>query len=118
MTHAELIARFCQLSWDRGLYVHYCGDARRCEGPGLPDLIIAGPGGVIFREVKSASAPQIRADQKAWLRMLSSSGADVAVWNQADLHSGRVVQQLDRLMTGSRAGRTTALGNAIAQPGS
>jgi hypothetical protein len=101
VTHAELIAAFCQLSWDRGLYVHYCGDGRRCEGPGFPDLLIAGPHGAMWREVKSAAAPQLRADQKAWIRMLNLPVAGgvirAAVWTQADLDDGLAAKELDAL---------------------
>ena len=102
LSHAGLIAQFEQLAWDRGLYVHCCGDGRRCEGPGLPDLIIAGPRGVIFREVKSAAAPALRDDQKAWLRMLGlGKRGDLPpvarVWRQDDLDSRDAERELDRL---------------------
>lgn len=77
--------------------MHYCGFSPACEGPGLPDLLIAGPGGQAWREVKSAAAPQLRPDQKAWLRMLRAGGADARVWDQEDFDSGRVAEELDSL---------------------
>lgn len=95
--HHALIARACEMAWARGLYVHYCGDSRQCEGPGLPDLLIAGPGGILWREVKSAAAPQVRADQQAWMRMLRAAGADVAVWSEEDYGSGRVEAELEAI---------------------
>ncbi len=102
LTHAELIGQFTQLAWNRGLYVHWCGDGRRCEGPGLPDLIIAGPHGLIFREVKSAAAPKVRPDQKSWIRLLNmpqftNTIIRAAVWEQSDLDGGLAALELDAL---------------------
>jgi hypothetical protein len=49
-----------------GVVWHHCGDPRRCHGPGgLPDLIAAGPGGLLAAEMKSADG-ELSADQQAW----------------------------------------------------
>lgn len=85
------------MAWDRGLFVHCCRDGRACEGPGVPDLLIAGPGGVLWREVKSRAAPQLRADQRSWIVMLRASGQDAAVWGQADFDSGRAEREMEAI---------------------
>ena len=63
----------------------------QADGKGFPDLVIAGPGGVLFRELKSA-AGTLSAEQRMWLHALKS--ADVGVWRPADLQSGRIEQEL------------------------
>ena len=36
-----------------GLLWHHCAQPRRCRGPiGFPDLVIAGPGGLLLAELK------------------------------------------------------------------
>lgn len=66
------------------------------DGKGYPDLTIAGPGGVLFRELKSARGV-LSPEQKRWRDRLAASGADFAVWQPADLHSGRIEQELRAL---------------------
>jgi hypothetical protein len=63
------------------------------DGKGYPDLTLAGEGGVLFRELKSAKGP-VKPEQKAWLAALSTAGADAGVWRPADLLSGRIEAEL------------------------
>lgn len=60
---------------------------------GFPDWVFAGPGGVLFRELKTARG-RLSLAQVMWRRVLRQAGADVDVWHPADLASGRVAQEL------------------------
>lgn len=81
-----------------GLMAFHCHDSRRCWGPGFPDLEVAGPGGIIHREVKGTNGI-LRPDQRAWGRTLLAAGADWAVWYPRDLTSGRIRRELAALTT-------------------
>ena len=73
-----------------GLQHHHCHDSRRCEGPrGLPDLVIAGPGGILFAELKDSDG-DTSADQDRWLYMLHRAEVPYAVWRPGDFDAGTV----------------------------
>ena len=70
---------------------HHCRDSRLCDGgSGLPDLIIAGPAGVIFAEVKPGTWSTVRPQQTTWKHMLLAAGARWVLWTEADVDSGKV----------------------------
>lgn len=77
---------------------HHCRDGRQCQGtPGIPDLVITGPGGTIFRELKNeyeGTSP----DQDRWAKALYRPGTAPerpwALWRPADWASGRVAAEL------------------------
>lgn len=90
------VTRICdqlELLW------HHCADSRHCMGtPGLPDLIIAGPRGVIYAELKSADG-ETDADQDKWIWTLRRSTFPyplmrMYIWTPADLESGEIRAQL------------------------
>jgi hypothetical protein len=60
---------------------------------GYPDWTFAGPGGVLWRELKTMKG-RPSADQTQWLEVLRSAGADAKVWRPADLISGLIVHEL------------------------
>jgi hypothetical protein len=60
---------------------------------GFPDWVFAGPGGVLFRELKTARG-RLTVTQVMWRRTLREGGADVDVWRPEDLLSGRVAREL------------------------
>lgn len=65
--------------------------AQRAE-KGFPDWVIAGPGGILFRELKRESEnPTPR--QQEWLALLAMT-ADANVWRPSDLLSGRIADEL------------------------
>lgn len=66
------------------------------DGKGYPDLTIVGPGGVLFRELKSAKGVA-SPEQKAWIVDLFRAGADAGIWKPADLRSGRIEAELRAL---------------------
>jgi hypothetical protein len=85
----ELLMARPRLSW-----IH----ANRAQGTGgFPDLVIAGPRGVIFREVKPTRFDHLRPHQTTWRYRLVASGADFAVWSQEGLDDGSIERQLDAL---------------------
>jgi len=63
---------------------------------GFPDLVIAGPGGILFRECKSAGG-KLRREQRYWSVVLGFAGGDWAVWQPADLDSGRIEDELQAI---------------------
>jgi len=70
--------------------------ARRASR-GFPDWVIAGPGGVLFRELKNQSE-EPSDEQQEWLAVLTWGGADAAVWRPSDVLSGRVARELQTLL--------------------
>ena len=77
---------------------HHCRDSRLCDGgSGVPDLIIAGPRGVLWAEVKPGSWSGLRPRQTTWKHMLLASGQRHVVWTQADLDNGIVREDLDSI---------------------
>lgn len=65
MTETELRRKIIKIAWHYGALVHHCVRSDRCIGSGFPDLVIAGPRGVIFAELKSDSG-ETDAEQDKW----------------------------------------------------
>lgn len=63
------------------------------DGTGFLDLVLAGLGGVKFRELKSDTG-RLSPEQKVWMVRLDAAGADVGVWRPADLRSGRIEAEM------------------------
>jgi hypothetical protein len=66
------------------------------DGAGFPDMVIVGPGGVLFWELKSATGP-VSTDQAKWLTALLGAGAVAWVVRPRDLRSGAIEQELRAL---------------------
>ncbi len=78
---------------------HHCRDSRHCAGaPGIPDLIIAGPGGVIWAEVKPGLYSRLNPGQTSWRYMLEAAGELHMVWTAEDLADGTIRKMLDQLL--------------------
>ena len=60
---------------------------------GLPDDILIGPGGILWRECKTAKGKVTAAQQEAGAA-LTAAGQDWAVWRPADWYSGRIQREL------------------------
>ena len=101
----QLDVQTMQLGWvaewaERyGVLVHHCGDSRRCTGDrGLPDVILAGPRGLLFVELKS-SMHGLTEGQRTWHWMLKAAGAQVVTWLPSHFRNGQaeaVVRSLGR----------------------
>lgn len=61
--------------------------------PGLPDDILIGPRGTLWRECKTAKGKVTAAQQEAGAA-LTAAGQDWAVWRPADWFSGRIQREL------------------------
>lgn len=80
-------------------------DSRRSPA-GWVDEVIAGPHGVLFRELKTETG-RVTDAQRQCLEALTVGGLNADVWRPRDWLSGRVVAELSALSAvgGSRAGR-------------
>jgi hypothetical protein len=72
---------------------------RGVDNSGFPDLAIFGPGGILFRELKSVAGYYRgpRPSQTTWKHRLLAAHQDYEIWTPADLDSGRVADELDAL---------------------
>jgi hypothetical protein len=88
------------LTHDRHLWVAVLNPARfnqRIAGnKGFPDLMVVGPGGVLFRELKTMDGMSrgLRPDQVTWRDRLKAAGQDWETWMPLDLDSGRIEKEL------------------------
>jgi hypothetical protein len=81
-----------------GLHYFHDNDSRRNRA-GFPDLVVAGQGGFIFRELKSETG-RLRPEQLDWLSRLTQGGADAAFWRPSDMTSGRIKEELTAITKG------------------
>lgn len=93
----DLLAEFGdQIRW------HHCVDSRICRGHrGFPDLIIAGPLGVITREIKPTPHHRLDPGQTAWRYMLTAAASSPlgwGIWSQQDLDDGRARAEIEALL--------------------
>ena len=96
MTHDEIVAEIQARAERRGVLTHYCGSAERCHGDrGAPDLVLAGPHGVAWIEVKTGG-DTMRPDQTTWKYQLLASGQEHYVI-RVDVLDSVVDKLLDRL---------------------
>lgn len=95
MTEAELAAEVTAAATSMGLLWHRCADSRRCRGSrGFPDLVIAGPAGILLAELKN-DHDVTSADQDLWAWMLAGSAIwAYRLWRPADWRSGRIRAEL------------------------
>lgn len=95
MGETELRARIVELLSNTALFLKAHPDSRRDHesDPGFPDMVIAGPGGVLYRELKDPY-DTLSQQQLAWRDVLLASGQDWAIWRPADLLGGRIEREL------------------------
>lgn len=75
------------------LTYHHCRDSRLCDGKGFPDLVIVGPLGTIFRELKvKGRGPAFT--QRLWGNMLRATGQDWKIWTERDYFEGVITSEL------------------------
>ena len=101
MTEAELLAEVTALCDRLGLlWFHRTDTPRSSQGtPGFPDLVVLGPGGLIFAELKSNEG-QTSADQDRWAWNLHNTfdlNSPWRLWQPTDLHYGWVKEELEAL---------------------
>ena len=88
----SLDAHVRKLMKDLGLLGYHTNDSRRSAG-GFPDWTIAGPRGVLFRELKKETGTVTRTQQE-WLYALTAAGEDAKVWRPSDLLAGDIAREL------------------------
>ncbi len=105
MTEAELQAAVTELAGTLGLDVLHVRDVRREHRAwkGFPDLLIVGPAGLLFREIKPAGG-QLRGAQKAWQWKLRGAGQNAGEWRPVDWRIGRIADELAALAGRQAAG--------------
>lgn len=77
--HIILLCRTFRLAY------YHTHDSRRSV-PGFPDLVVVGPGGLIFAELKTETGRLSKA-QKQWISILEAAGQEVHVWRPGDRRS-------------------------------
>jgi hypothetical protein len=84
------------------LWAHF-PDSRKQQGiTGFPDMVITGPYGVMFRELKLNHKAKLEGNQVRWKYALTAARANYAVWTEWDLLSGGIALALDRIAYGSQ----------------
>lgn len=89
--HPVLVAHFRPARTEQGWRTPVQGD-----GKGFPDLVLVGPGGVMFREAKSDRG-SLEPDQKTWRDALLGAGANWGLWRPRDWRSGRIADEMSAL---------------------
>jgi hypothetical protein len=89
---SELLPQVQQLCKQLRVLVYHTHRSDLSE-PGFPDIVAAGNGGLLFRELKTEKGAVSEA-QQLWLGQLEVLGYDVGVWRPSDLLSGRIAEQL------------------------
>ena len=91
--YLSLVVLFCRRM---GLLVFHAYDGFRVTEPGFVDLVICGPHGVIFAELK-VKGGLLRVAQARWRRGLKAAGADYRVYTEDDWYCGKVQRDLELL---------------------
>lgn len=107
MTEAQLLDAILNLCQERDLWPVRIEpgrfNQRGAKNRGFPDLMVFGPGGVLFRELKTMAGNGIgrgpNPAQSRWKHRLLSGGHDWAVWTPADLASERIEEELSDVET-------------------
>lgn len=93
MTEKELQGSVYALAKAFGWTTYHTHDSRRSER-GFPDLVLVHrKRGLMFRELKAENG-RLSPYQKEWISVLTEAGQDIAVWNTADWHEGRILAEL------------------------
>jgi hypothetical protein len=96
MTEAMLQTNILELARLHHLQVFHCYDSRKSTGPGFPDLVLAGPGGVVYAELKNDTL-QPTPEQMTWLGMPDAGGAEAYLWRPAQWQDETIHAVLARL---------------------
>lgn len=79
ISEADFQAAVMEFAQLHGWLVYHAYDSRHCA-PGLPDLILARTGRLVFAELKVARR-KLRPEQQAWLETLSTvPGVEAHLW--------------------------------------
>lgn len=99
---ADFCGEVMGLAQRMSLLVHWCSDSRKCYGDkGFPDLVIAGPKGLLFAECKMPNA-DTSAEQDRWIWTIGEAGGRardsiVRIWFPVHLENGTIERELEPL---------------------
>jgi hypothetical protein len=103
LTHDELLAEVLRRCAGRNLAAVPHNPARfnqrAAASNGFPDVMIVGPGGVLYRELKTPGSPNLAPNQTLWKYRLKAAGQNWDIWTPRDLDSGRIDTELANLET-------------------
>ena len=100
MSEDELEEQVLELCKDLGILRFHNPDSRRVKERGLPDDILIGPRGVLWRELKNMRR-KLTTEQEQVGEDLLRNGQDWACWRPCDLLSRRIEREL-RAISGLR----------------
>lgn len=93
----DLLRSVSRMAEERHLKWNHDDDSRKSRGhKGFPDLVIAGPRGTVFAELKT-NGRSLTPDQRHWGSVLGKSGQRWYVWRPRDLASGIITETLDSI---------------------
>ena len=93
MTERELLEDIRHLAVEHHLLLFHCRDSRGSYGAGFPDLVISGPRGTIFAELKT-NGSSLTPDQRHWGSMLQRGGEQWYIWRPRDLDAGVIAKAM------------------------
>jgi hypothetical protein len=104
VTEDELFAEILDRCQGRDLWVVRVPTERRtnriADNLGFPDVVIYGPGGALYRELKTDKVGKRPSpSQTRWKHRLTSGGHNWDIWTPRDLRSGRIDNELNGLAT-------------------
>lgn len=97
MNHDQLLGDVGDLADELGVFwlhlpARFYG---RGSWKGFPDLLLLGPRGLLFAEIKTGGA--LEPAQRAWRDRLTSAGAQWRLWQPADFLTGKIRAELERI---------------------
>lgn len=99
MTEDELLAAVLLLAGRLRLLAAHVEDSRALRaGAGFPDLVLAGPGGILFAELKSASG-DLSTAQRRWRWMIQAAGGRWRLWRPAHWEAGLIEREMKEITT-------------------
>jgi hypothetical protein len=96
MPEAELLRVARMIATVYAVRAVHQDDSRQQTEPGIPDLIMAGRNGVLWRELKSHYGT-LSPDQRGFGSLLGHAGEDWAIWRPVDLINSTVETQIARI---------------------
>jgi hypothetical protein len=79
------------------IIAHACQDSRHCTGDkGMPDVVLAGRGGLIFAELKSEDG-ETTPEQDLWIWTLDRAGIRWELWRPIDLTTGIITANMEAI---------------------
>jgi hypothetical protein len=86
----QLLTEILKLAEENNILVHHCRDSRKCDGNGLPDLILVGKTNILLVELKSAYG-ELSSAQNIWRYRIIAAGGYWVCWRPEDLPRARWV---------------------------